>query len=114
MGRLLFAAALSLLLFVASAAPAQAACAWWSCSSVYNDRASTANVLVASRWQASTYNSSTKVALRPGASSRWYLRDVGAFWISSGCRGSSRYGTFYGGRWYRPAAGLSYVIRVRC
>lgn len=112
--RLLFAAALALLLFVTSAAPAQAACSWFSCSSVYNDRASSASILVASRWQVSTYNSSTKAVLRPGVSSRRYLRDVNAVWVPTGCRGLSRYGTFYGGRWYRPALGLSYGIRVRC
>ena len=96
---------------VVTAAPAAAACTWLSCTQVYNATSSQGNILVAAQWQSSTYNSSSKQTVRPGKTST--LRDVNAFWLPTGCTGTSTYGTFYGGRWYQPARDR-YSIRVRC
>lgn len=96
---------------VVAASPAAAACSWLSCTKVYSQATSQGNILVASQWQTSTYNSSAKESVRPGKIST--LRDVNAFWIPSGCTGSSGSGTFYGGRWYKPVLDR-YSIRVRC
>lgn len=92
-------------------APAHAACSWLSCTQVYNQRTSQASILVAAQWQNGTTNTSTKQTVAPGATST--LRDVNAFWIPTGCHGTSKSGTFYGGRWYKPALDR-YAITVRC
>lgn len=110
LGRMVAAAALGLAL-VAVPAPAYAVCTWLSCTQVYNQPTSQGNILVAAQWQSSTYNSSSKQTVRPGKTST--LRDVNAFWLPTGCTGTSTYGTFYGGRWYQPARDR-YSIRVRC
>lgn len=101
-------------LALANPAPAFASCSWWWCTSVGNSWSSGASILVASQWQAGTYNSSAKATVRPGATSKSYLRDVNAVWVPSGCTASSRYGTFYGGRWSGVARGIAYLLVVRC
>ena len=114
MRRLALAAFVALVAVLTSAPSAHAACTVLRCSEVYNDRASVANILVAAQWQTTTYNSSTKATVRPGQSSTAFLRDVNAFWVPTGCHGTSKSGTFYGGRWYKPLAGTPYIIRVYC
>ena len=109
--RALTVALLAVAGLVASAPSAAAACTWLSCTQVYSAVSSQGNILVAAQWQSSTYNSSSKQTVRPGKTST--LRDVNAFWLPTGCTGTSTYGTFYGGRWYQPARDR-YSIRVRC
>lgn len=102
---------LTLTAVIVPAAPAHAVCSWLSCTQVYNATTSRGNILVATQWQTGTTNTSPKQTVKPGATST--LKDVNAFWLPTGCTGTSKSGTFYGGRWYKPALDR-YAITVRC